>query len=411
MKKTATYFLLQLKRAARTFPFVLTISLLICLGLGLVLGTLVETDNAAEDKQKLSIGIVGDTSDEYLSLGIAAVKSFDSSRLSVNFLELSEAEAKAMLTGGELVAYIVIPDGFVEGIMYGDIKQITYVASSQSVGIAAMFKEEISAMVSRMVIESQKGVYGMQRLMRANGISGVSTQTDAMNLRYFSLIFNRTSVLTTEILGVSDDLSFAGYMTCGLLVLLLLLVGISCCPMFAKKETALLQLLAASGRRPYLPALCEYAVYLLVILVNLGVLMTAAMLTAGDALSLIPELARLSLADLPSLLVRTLPALLAITALQFLLYELSSDIVSGVLLQFLCAVSLGYISGCFYPIGFLPDTIRTLSQFTPSGAARQYLSALFTSRSATGDLTALLAFFILFTGLAAAVREYRTRRL
>ncbi len=410
MKKTVTYFCLQFKRAARFFPFVLTVSLLLCLGLGMILNSVLAVDSNAESKQKLSVGIVGNAEDTYLNFGIAAIQSFDSSRFTIDIVELTEPEAREQLEKGKLAAYVIIPDDFVDGIMYGDVKSVTYVTTQGSVGMGTLFKEEISRVVSRIVVESQKGVYGMQKLMRNYGLSGISKHTDAMNLQYFSLILNRTTVLETEVIGISDNLSLAGYMTCGILVLLLLLFGISCCPLFVKKDMSLPSLLCASRQNPLLQITGEYIGYFLLMLANLAVILGAVIVAAGDAIKIIPELDGMGPTELLWLVVRAIPAMLAITALQFLLYELSSSIVSGVLLQFLCAVSLGYISGCFYPIGFLPKTIQTIARFTPSGMARRYLSDLLTLREGTGDLWALIAVFALLFGLTVAMRSYRIKK-
>jgi len=61
MKKAFVYFGLQLKRAAKYFPFILALSLFLCVCLGAVLGAVVRLDSAAEEKQKVTLGIVGYT--------------------------------------------------------------------------------------------------------------------------------------------------------------------------------------------------------------------------------------------------------------------------------------------------------------------------------------------------------------
>lgn len=407
--KAFSYLGLQWKRASRFLPFVFIVSLLLLLGIGLLLNTLLWSDHDKEENQKLTVGITGNTEDEYVKMGIAAVSDFDASRFSIDFLELDLETAQAMLDRGEITAYAIIPDGFVEGVMYGTILPITYVTGHASIGIGTMLKEEVTAMISCIVIESQKGAYGLQALMKANKLSGISKQMDAINLRYFSAILGRTAFVEAETIGISDGLSFSEYMTCGFLILLLLLLGVSCCPLFSRKDQSLHRLLAASGQSNAIQVLCELAAYVAMLFITLLTLFLAAEL----GFRLLPSgqfsLSEMLRMDLFSLAVRLFPALLAIAAMQFFLYELCDNIVSALLLQVLCALSLGYVSGCFYPIGFLPKSIQYLSSATPSGAARQYLETLLSDARIGKEVVLLMGFTVVFFALSVLVRSRRVK--
>lgn len=407
--RALSYLGLQWKRASRFFPFVLTVSLLLLLGIGLLLNALLWSDHDNEENQKLTVGITGNTEDEYVKMGIAAVSDFDASRFSIDFLELDLQTAQMMLDRGEITAYAIIPDGFVEGVMYGTILPITFVTNHASIGIGTMLKEEVTAMISCIVIESQKGAYGLQALMKANHLSGIGKQMDAINLRYFSAILGRTAFVEAETIGISEGLSFSEYMTCGFLVLLLLLLGVSCCPLLSKKDRSLHRLLAASGQGSVIQVLCELLTYVTLLFVTVLALFFAADL----GVRLLPTgqrfLAEMIPTDLFPLAIRLFPALLAMAAMQFFLYELCDNIVSALLLQILCALSLGYISGCFYPIGFLPKSIQLLSSVTPSGAARQYLEALISNAKNGKEVLLLVGFAVLFFVLSVLVRNRRVR--
>ena len=99
-----------------------------------------------------------------------------------------------------------------------------------------------------------------------------------------------------------------------------------------------------------------------------------------------------------------------ITAFQFLLYQLSDSLVSGVLMQFVSAVLLGYVSGCFYPISFFPRAIRTFSGLLPSGIAREYLSSLLAGKGSAAEVVPIAVCFAVFIALSVLVRGYRIRR-
>lgn len=410
MRKTSTYFLLQLKRCARFLPFVLIISLLLCAGLGMLLRALFQTNGNSEENQKITIGVVGDTNSSYLNFGLEAIKTFDTSRFSINIEEMSERAAERALENGEIAAYVIIPEGFVDDMVMGDVGQLSYVTTDGAVNIASLFKEEVSEMVATFAVESQMGIYGLQTLLRENKIKGVYDYSDQLTLKYFSLILGRTHMVDTDNIGVSDNLSFIGYMCCGIVIFLLLLCGISACPLFVRRDMSLPQLLSSTRRSPFLQVSGEFFGYFCMMLCNFTLIFVMLVLVAEDAITLIPELEYFSRKEILTLGLKMLPAVLTLCALQFLLFELCSGVVSGVLLQFISTISLGYISGCFYPSSFFPPTIQSVAKFTPSDVARRYMCKLISEKGASTELVTLFVMFCLLFACAVLVRNYRIKK-
>ena len=97
MKRFVSYFRLQFKRSMKLFPTVLAVSVILLIAVAVLLVAVVSSDNNSLEKKKFNIGIVGDTSESYLGLGIAAVETLDSSNMAINFKEMSESEAKRAL--------------------------------------------------------------------------------------------------------------------------------------------------------------------------------------------------------------------------------------------------------------------------------------------------------------------------
>ncbi len=409
MRKLCRYVYLQGKRTVRYLPFVLAITLVICLALGLILASLISLEADSEKNDKVAIGVVGDTGESFLGFGVAAIQSLDSSRDSLDLVNMTESEARRALLDGELAAYLVIPEGFVSSAVKGEIKPISYVTTGFGMDMASLFKEEILAAISRMLVESQKGVYGLESAMRENGVA-VGGSLDRLASEYFSLILNRSRILETEVIGVSDGLSLGPYMLCGLFVLLILMSGIPCCSLLVRRDMALARLMNARRRGVWHQIVGEYTPYFLMMLLNFS-LLSAIVLPIAVDVALLPELTEVDGEWLIQLFYRLIPILLALTAMQFLLYELSTGLVGGVLSQFLAAIALGYVSGCMYPIGFFPDSIRSLSSVLPTGLARGCLASLFSGASMTVQVVGLLAYTLLFLALASGIRRYRIERM
>ena len=146
-----------------------------------------------------------------------------------------------------------------------------------------------------------------------------------------------------------------------------------------------------------------------VMLINTAVLFGLMLLGAGKILGIVPEISELTYSDMAVMLLKLLPAVLAITALQFLLYELSDSVVSGVLLQFITAIGLAYVSGCLYPISFFPESIRAISAITPSGIARGYLSSLISGDGSTAQLISLVCYALILLAITVLVRRRRIK--
>ena len=411
MKKVLTYARLQLRRMARYAPFVIAITLLICTCLGVALYALIQGNDQGEQNTKFAVGIVGEFENDMLGLGISAIKSMDSSQYNLDILELDEKTAAEMLRRRQIIGYAVIPDGFVDEAMSGNVGHIDFVTNQYGIDLATMFKQELLDMISRILVESQNGTYAMQDIILENkvDVSKYMHHTNTLMASYVSMILSRSSALDCRVIGVSDELSFGGYMFSGISVLLMLLCGITCCPLFIKRDMALPKLLGANRCHALSQIAGEYSAYLCLTVLNMLPLTLLLMLFSGGAATLIPELDGMGVGGAVLIFVKFIPAVLAVTALQFLLYELTDSVVSGVLLQFICAIGLSYISGCFYPISFFPKSIQLLSSLTPSGIARSYLSALIADGDCRVELAALVAYTAILLGLAALARHRRIK--
>ena len=99
--------------------------------------------------------------------------------------------------------------------------------------------------------------------------------------------------------------------------------------------------------------------------------------------------------------------MLLIFSISFLLWELVPDTVNGVLLQFITAVGIGYVSGCFYPSRLFPEAVQSFASVLPTGVALSGMrDALTGSLSLVGVLLTLTLATVFFFG-ACAMRSYR----
>ena len=111
------YYLINMKRMLKLLPAIIAGVIFLCCCV--LSGIYVLVQNSSTDHTKLKIGVVGEIENSYLEYGITALQSMDSTRYIVELTEVNEDEAASMVKKGELTAYMVIPDGFVDSVMYG----------------------------------------------------------------------------------------------------------------------------------------------------------------------------------------------------------------------------------------------------------------------------------------------------
>ncbi len=404
MKK---YFYLQLKRVFKLLPALLVACILLCVGLGTFLVGMIENDKNDQKNQKFKIYVVGSTEDNYLNMGVKALETLDSTRFAVEIKQTDEKEAKESFEAGKIAAYVVIPEGFAEAASHGDIMKIKYYTTDSAVGVVSIFKDEITKTISDILVNSQKGVYGLAEALRENtSVENINEHMNKLSFEYVSLILKRSEVYVVDVAGVSDGLSTAGYFLCGILTLFILLLGIVATGVFVKKDNSLCRVISAKRGGALKQILSEYFAYFLLIFVFGGLVLTAVLIAVTKT-GFIPDLSWLNISDIPIVLIKAIPAFMVITSLQFLLFEISSALVSGVLLQFGMAVSLGYVSGCFYPIYFFPESVQKLSEILPSGLARTHFANIVCNENQSSTLLYLAIYFFVFMLIAFFVRQYK----
>lgn len=406
MTRFRIYLLAQMKRVKKALPAVLIMTLLLTGCIALISKVMLIADSSSEKKQKVQIGLVGDISGSYLGFGISALQHLDSSRFAIEFIEMEEEEARDRLNHGTLSAFVIVPEGFVEAAVRGENMPLTYVSTAGSLGLSSMIMNELVNTISSLLTESQNAIYGMQRFLVHNGMSDIYWQaTDELYFRFLDFILGRTTVYELEITGLSGNLSMIGYYLCGFTVLFLLLWGIAGSPLYIKKDHALPALLSSKGQNTLSQMAGEFVAYFVLMATSFLLVIVLVAVAMGLTGFTLPEWEREGIGILFGFYVKMLPVAAVICAMQLLLFELTSDMVSGILLQFLCALSLGYLSGCFYPISFFPESIQMVQPLLPTGVAVNYGGNLLMEESTTIEMMLLLGYLLLFLVLAAAVRK------
>ena len=405
---SAKYLSARLKRSVRLYPLVFAVTVLLTAVI-ILAGTLIlGTYRKSEDTKKLELGITGDLSDEYLSAGIAAVKSLDSSRFTIDFLEFEEEEALRRLKDMTIDGYLYMPAGFMYSMFHGGDLHVTFVARRAPTTFGAFLIREIAKAASDVVSESANALNVINDIADDNGLDGDEYENELYD-DYLGFALMRSEISDIEYTGISSGLSVGGYYACAVIVFFLLMWGISSHGILHKKDRSIEKLLYSNGVRSVCQVICEYVGYFLLTVFTLAVIMAlgGAIVSLSGTETGIEELSGTGIADFLIFTVKVLPAVLLMTALHTFIYEMLPGRVPVIITEFLLAVGGGYISGCFYPDYFFPASLQKVASVLPVGVSFRLVRETLAYELSRSALLGTLAYTLLFLALTAAVRQYR----
>ena len=353
-----------------------------------------QQDANREENQKFSVALSGETDDIFVQLGLQTLEAMDSSRFSLDIREMPEDDARKALARGEISAYVVFPDGFMDEAFQGNLMPIRFVSASGPTTMVSVFKDEVTRMISDVLMESQKGVYGLYDAADGENLGSVGSRSDRLALRYVDYVLVRDRVYALEVLGIADNLPLREYLLCGLSVLFLWLCCLPFAPKLRRPDPALGQLMQSRGRRLWLQLLCDFGAYWLMFLP------IAALPVLGAAL--LPSLLQ---APLWQILLTIAGVGLICSAMSFLLYQLTSHLLSGILLQFFVGVVMCFVSGCMYPAFFFPIAVQKLAAWLPAGLMRRAFAGCVTGEFSPTVLLTLIGYSCLFILLSWLARK------
>ncbi len=404
------YFYLQLKRVTKILPFVITITVALLIGLAAILYGMIDIFVGNDSNSRFTIAVTGDTDNSYVDLGLTAMGTLDETRFSMELVPMEEEKARKDLEDGNISAYIVIPEGFVDNALSGQIDPITFVTSPGMEGVNGLLKREITTLITDMVMYSQKGSYGLYDTLMDNGFekTEANNHLNKISVKYADLIVKRNKLYTVSELGVSDGLSTPEYYVCAILILLLVLIGLPFAAVYIKRDYSFNQLLVSRGYSTGRQILFEYLAHFIAMLLQLAIMLG----TLFVALKFMPAVDENIINEsVVNIIKKSIPIVIMLSAFNIMMFEFSNNIVSGLLLHFFAAIGLCYISGCMYPIYAFPDIIEKIANFLPTGIARSYMASCFTYEDSFGKFVGLLIYSALFFGIAWFMRFRKTVKI
>ena len=401
------YFLLQLKKISKALPLIAIVASLL-IYIVLTIFSQFSSFFKSEQESRFKVAVAGNTNSRLFNFGVTALKTLDSSRFSIDIELTDEPTAKKELLDGDISAYIVIPENFFKSARKGIILPVTYCTTASAIDLSALMRDELTRVISVLLKESQRGVFGEEQLLIENGYKEISlAKANEANINYIDFIIDRTKMYKTEIIGVSYGMDLVQYLLIGHIVIFIFVLSIPFSCLLIRRDNGLIKILSASGKGPAFSVTAEYAAMFCAYSFMLLLIGFISFL-CGDVLKydILPDAAL----DFGRIAFCLVPIIAMVCAFAQAIEEIAGNILSNVIGFFFISMGLCYISGCMYPLYALSPVLQKIASFTPTGAAREILSLSLTGNDSRVPLMVILAYTVLFLLISVQVRRYKLSR-
>ena len=379
MIKFRDYFIVQLKRILKLLPGMLVMTLLVGLVVVAIGYAIINSDTYREQQLHYKLGIVGSTEDDMLTMGVNLLENDDSS-LMLDIIQFKEEDlARAALRDGQISAYILITDEFINSLnaLSNDIS-LEYFATSGQRGITGIMMDELADIASELVISSEKGLLALEAEMKNAGFpsEAINPEIDRLLLLYVGAMLARGDMAEFSELGLSDGLTTPEYYSLSLSLFFMLMMSFCSVSFFLGKKKATYQFISAKGLKTGWQILAEFLAYFLMNLFCVELILF--ILRRLSKLRIIPSQNGEIIGDtfLIKSEINIIAVVILFSALGFFIFEIVTGVINKFLAAFILYIGMAYISGYFYPKSFFTDLLQLVGKYLPTGVAFSYLEGL-----------------------------------
>ncbi|PST32900.1 ABC transporter permease [Enterocloster lavalensis] len=353
MAAKLVYLKLELKRALKRLPHMAAGAIVLMAMLGTIAFAASKLLYGETTLERVTIGVVLPEEDRIARQLVRMLGTYDSVRSVCEFSFMDSSEAEKQLRDGEIFGIMNVPEGLVQGIINGTNIPVTITLPQGNALENRVFKELTSA-GARTLGSAQAGIYAGDQLLLNYDLAGGISQLEAdLNRIYMAYSLPRADLFEHVKVSATGDVDTLEFYGISAFVLYLLLAAIPVSGYLAPESRVMSQKLSLAGIGPWMATAARLA--------GLGALLLAAALPA--ALGAL----KFGVLEFSWLMLLALAAVcLAAAALVLFCYEAAGTLMGGVMLLFLGAVLLLFLSGGFLPLVFLPAQVRSLAPFLPT---------------------------------------------
>lgn len=359
MKQLFLFYKLECKRTIKLVPHML----LGAIALSLVIGAIVFCTSKMIyiNKNDTDLNIAYSVQDDnYMTnMIVQMITGIDSLSSVCNFIQTSEEESQELLNDNDVLAAITIPDGFMKSISSGKNFSIK-ISFPVKLSLYSVILTEFSKAIEITLSAAQASIYTLYDFYEEQDMLQYENKANSdLNAIYLSKSLNPSSLFKTETISATNELSLTQYYICAGFVLLILMLGTTFIDSIKSNSKTLNHKLIQSGVRS------QHIVLSKIIAVSFALFI----LLYGSVL-LIFFLNKLNIVTLTihpiTALFNSIIFSFCASCIILFIISLSKGKTNAILLLFILITVMGFISGCFIPKLFLPNALKSISDYLPT---------------------------------------------
>ncbi len=303
----------------------------------------------------------------YIERFASYLGELSSAASALDFQLMSEEEAGKKLEDGEVFAVMVIPDGMMNGILYGNNIPAEVILpddpSLQSVVFA-----ELTRAGARLLSAAQSGTYTATELFnRAERTEKLWDAYNKIDLINFSYVLSREDCFTQGVIlpgaegirkGAAPENAVTVYYICSGILLFVFFSASAFSSALKREDKAFYSLYASRGRKWYGAVLIKYAAHALILFASLTTAYIIALIIQGiRGGGILP----LSFGVFFFVLILSL----LVAAFDLFCHMITSKSSGAVLLQLCISLFMLFAGGGILPEAFLPGHLAAVGRLLP----------------------------------------------
>ncbi len=396
MDKWILLFKLEMKRVKNSIPSMLigmTIFIAIIMGLSLVSFGVQKNFNKVSSNYQ--IALVEKEENMYTGLVMETVDSLTTGKSTFQLHHVSRDEALAGLTTGKFDAAFIIPDSFFDDMIMGRDTKLEVHYGGAPATVISFVIADLTDVATNYVTLSERCFYSSKELLQKRNVAKGDEYDVALTMPFINLLLERNNIFTTKKVSTTDDMSFTPYYICVGLILVFLLLGLQSSGFLSKHQRDLERKLQIAKVSSFYQILAKY----LALFVCYATLYLCIILGIFIAK---PEYGLRALC--------IFPVLIPICAFLVFIYEFIENTANAILTLFVTVISLGFISGYFFPLSMLPKAFVNLSSWTLTRLMLDYAQDCMNHQGWILHFLLMMLHAVILFALTVLIRNYKLRK-
>lgn len=381
---------LELKQTLKLIPYLLAGATVLSAVIGSVAfcaGKILASSNKLNDKKTIVFSSEDDS--EIVGMVVSSLSKSKSITTLFNIIETDYNDVADAAAKDETVVSVVIPKGFMYGLMNGKNYPIE-LYFSKTTSIYSLVITELSLAFQNTLKVAQAGVYTLYDYYNEQGMKKYAPAANTeLNIIYLTKALMRENMfkpITLNTTGTKDIKTF--YISSGIMVIILLL---GCVFILRTKNTN--TLISVKLRQHGIGFFTQSFVHVFCIAAALYTLFTGVLLT----IFIINQVTHWELSfHFPHMMANGLAICICSSGIITLINSALHTRFSAILLLFISVITSCFISGAFIPSVLLPEQLNNIRKYLPTTYLLNTTGLLLKGDIYLKDLLWLLCYFLGF---------------